>query len=146
MSKMGQTVNHTLLLITSWNHALLEDKEKLLAALNVLQVMIETSQTAKNGVTTTRARTFIENGIWIPLPRAVYVDLFSFPNLLMEQPPLPHYVSGPIDKMFSLRLKTHSSPHSIHFVCSDKLCCLFFLGHSSWPLVVKMATLHVQFS
>jgi len=89
MSKMGQTVNHTLLLITSWNHALLEDKKKLLAALNVLQVMIETSQTAKNGVTTTRARTFIENGIWIPLPRAVYVDLFSFPNLLMEQPPSP---------------------------------------------------------
>ena len=47
MSKMGQTVNHTLLLITSWNHAVLEDKKKLLAALNVLQVMIETSQTAK---------------------------------------------------------------------------------------------------
>lgn len=55
MSKMG----HTLLHVTSWNHAVLEDKKKLLAALIVLQVMIETSQTAKNGVTTTRARTFI---------------------------------------------------------------------------------------
>jgi hypothetical protein len=53
-----------VLLITSWNHAVLEDKKKLLAALNGLQVMIETSlQTAKNGVTTTRARTFIEKGI-----------------------------------------------------------------------------------
>jgi len=49
MSKMGQSVNHTVLFITSWNHAVLEDKKKLLAALNVLQVKIETYKLQKMG-------------------------------------------------------------------------------------------------
>ena len=125
MSKMGQTVNHTLLLITRWNHAVLEDKKKLLAALNVLQVMIETSQTTKNGVTTTRARTFVENGIWIPLPRAVYVDLFSFPNLLMKQPPPPITYSDPLTKCSppGSNLTLHLIPF-ILFVLTN--CAVYF--------------------